>query len=219
MKTDAEISKQVIDEFQFDPILRDREIGVSVKDGVATLTGKVDSYYEKRLAEKVVERVPGIKAIANELEVRLPFENERSDTDIAHAAISALKWNILVPEDKIKVKVENGWVTLEGETTWNFEKDEAEQTVASLTGVKGVINLIEIRSSVSSTKVKEKVEEAIKHRAELDAKNIEVSTEGSKIILRGKVSSYIERVEAERAAWSIAGVTDVEDELDIDVAA
>jgi osmotically-inducible protein OsmY len=173
----------------------------------------VPSYAERYAAEKAAKRVYGVKAIVNELEVRLPGSRERSDEDIAAAAVSALRSNVLVPADKIKVTVSKGWIKLEGEVEWQFEKEEAESAVRHLSGVLGVSDLIKVKPRVSPTEVKSKIEEAIKRSAEMDARRISVDVQGGKVSLWGTVHSWVERDEAERAAWAAPGVTTVEDHI------
>jgi len=213
MKSDTQLQKDVIEELRWDPRVKDAEIAVAVKDGVVTLAGSVDSYAQKYAAERAVERVTGVRAIADELKVRAEGPMERSDTDIAHAVVNALKWDIEVPDDRITAEVENGWVTLRGEVDWNYQKTAAERAVRYLTGVKGVSNLITVKPKVSATEVKEKIEAALKRHAELDAKRITVETHGNRVVLKGEVHSWMERSAAETAAWAAPGVADVEDRL------
>lgn len=215
MRSDLDLMRDVTDELKYEPSIDAKEIGVAVKDGVVTLTGKVPSYAQKFAGERAVERVSGVRALADELEVKLPSVKTRSDTDIALAAANALQWDTDVPDETIKVKVVNGWVTLEGHVEWYFEKAAAERTVRFLTGVKGVTNLIVLTPKVSPTDVMKRIEDAIKRSAELDAKRIFVEAKGSKVTLRGTVRSWAEREEAERAAWAVSGVTDVEDMINI----
>src|SRR6266436_2783487 len=167
--TDAEIRKNVEAELSFEPSINASEIGVAVKDGIVTLTGRVDSYWEKIAAEEAAARVAGVKAVANELEIRLPFSSERTDEDIARAAVNRLDWSISVPKDRIKVKVSKGWVTLEGSVNWQFQKRAAEDAVRNLMGVKGVLNHIEVKPQVSTTAVKTAIDAALKRSAEVDA--------------------------------------------------
>jgi len=155
---DLELKRAVESELNFEPSINAAEIGVAVKDGVVTLTGRVPSYWEKVAAERAAARVAGVKAVANELEVRLPGLSERTDGDIARAAVDALKWNVLVPEDRIKVKVSKGWVTLEGAVDWQYQKSAAEKSVRRLVGVVGVSNLIEVKPAVSKAEVKSAIE-------------------------------------------------------------
>jgi osmotically-inducible protein OsmY len=217
MKTDKELRKDVLAELEYEPSIDATQIGVAVKDGVVTLTGSVESYFEKWRAERAAERVEGVRAVANELEVRLPGDSKRKDTDIAAAAVNALKWNSLVPADKVKVTVEGGWITLKGEVPYRFQKEAAESAVRHLTGATGVSNLIQIKPNVSSTEVKKKIEEALERMAQVDARQIQIETSDGKVILKGKVRSWAEREEAEKAAWRAPGVAQVEDQIRVSV--
>jgi osmotically-inducible protein OsmY len=187
-----------------------------VRDGVVTLAGYVDSYADKWKAERVVARVKGVKAIANDLNVKLPSSSQRPDPDVARAALDALKWNISVPKDRIQVKVDNGWVTLEGDVDWYFQREAAERAIRHLTGVKGVSNLITVRVRPTPSDIKEKVKEALRRGAEFDAEHITVEIDGKKVILRGTVRSYAEMRDAERAARNAPGITEVENKLTVD---
>jgi osmotically-inducible protein OsmY len=217
MKTDKELRKDVLAELEYEPSIDATQIGVAVKDGVVTLTGSVESYLEKWRAERAAERVEGVRAVANELEVRLPGDSKRKDTDIAAAAVNALKWNSLVPADKVKVTVEGGWITLKGEVPYRFQKEAAESAVRHLTGATGVSNLIQIKPNVSSTEVKKKIEEALERMAQVDARQIQIETSDGKVILKGKVRSWAEREEAEKAAWRAPGVAQVEDQIRVSI--
>ena len=217
--TDAEIRKNVEAELSFEPSINASEIGIAVKDGIVTLTGRVDSYWEKIAAEEAAARVAGVKAVANELEIRLPFSSERTDEDIARAAVNRLEWTITVPKDRIKVKVSKGWVTLEGEVEWQFQKNAAAEAVRNLVGIKGVINHIVVKERPSTAEVKAKIEEALKRSAEVDASHITVETEGDKVILKGTVRSWFEREEAERAAWRAPGVRKVDNRIIVSTSA
>ena len=212
-RTDEEIQRDVLDELKWDPRVRSTEIGVTVKDGIVTLTGWVDSYWKKVAAEDVAHRVPGVKAVANDIEVRLPISAERTDADLATAVLNALKWDANIPTDKIEVTVSNGWVTLKGEVDYGFQRREAERAIERLFGVKGVTNRISVKPSVSPSDLKQQIERALVRNAETDAKNITVEVEGSKVILHGRVRAYAEKKAAEQAAWSAPGVTEVDNRI------
>ena len=215
MKMDTELQRDVLDELAWEPSVDAANIGVSVKEGIVTLQGYVSSFAERYAAEQAAKRVYGVKAVADDLEVKLPGSSKRSDTDIAAAAVNALKANVLVPADKIKVTVSDGWVKLEGEVAWQFERESAESSVRYLMGVKGVSNLITLKPRVTATEIKAKIEEAVKRSADMDARRISVETQDGKVILNGTVHSWIERQEAERAAWSAPGVKVVEDHITV----
>ncbi|HHW51229.1 MAG TPA: BON domain-containing protein [Pseudoclavibacter sp.] len=214
--TDKDIQQAVLRELEWEPMVKSTEIGVAVKDGIVTLSGFVDSYSKRYNAERAAKRVYGVKAVVNDLEVHLPTSSERTDEDIARAAVRALEDRITVPRDRIKVTVSNGWITLEGEVEWQYEREAANSAVRHLTGVKGVTNLITITPRVSPTEIRTKIEEALRRSAEMDARRIAIETEGSKVILRGRVRSWAERDEAERAAWRAPGVNQVENHITVE---
>ena len=216
-KSDTQLQRDVMDELRWDPSVGRVEVGVAVKDGVVTLSGQVDSFAKKYSIERAAERVSGVRAIAEDLEVQLPTSSRRSDTDVAHAVANALQWDIEVPDDRIKARIDNGWVWLDGEVEWQFQKLASERAVRYLTGVKGVTNNIQIRKQASVPDVKLRIETALKRAAEVDADKIEIETHDGRITLRGKVRSWAAREEAERAAWSAPGVTAVDDELAVSV--
>jgi osmotically-inducible protein OsmY len=213
--TDEEIQKDVLAELKWDAQVQPNEIGVSVRDGVVALTGWVDSYLKKWAAEDAALRVAGVKAVANDIEVKLL--SERTDADIAEAAIRALQWDAAVPAEKIQVTVSKGWVTLKGDVNWNFEKQDAERVVRRLTGVKGVSNLITVKPSTTPSELKKRIEDALVRNAKVDANKITVEVQGSKAVLKGAVRAWVEKEEAERVAWLAPGVTSVENRITVDV--
>ena len=213
MKTDALIQSNVISELKWEPSIDAAKIGVSVRDGIVTLDGDVDSFVEKLAAERVAGHVAGVKAVAQELKVRLPQSFERNDADIAEAAVTALEWNMMVPDNRIKVEVQDGKVILTGEVDWEYQRSAAQNAVCCLIGVKGVTNGISIKPPVKPVAVKSKIKSAFQRHWALDAKHIMVETVGSKIILNGTVHSWTEKQEAASAAWAAPGVSDVENNL------
>lgn len=214
-RTDEEIRKDVLAELKWDARIQPNEVGVAVKDGVVTLTGWVDSYLKKWTAEDVAHRVNGVKAVANDLEIKLA--TERTDPDIAAAAIHAIEWDAFVPSEKVKVTVSKGWVTLRGEVEWQYQKDDAERVVRRLSGVKGVTNLVTVKPRTTAIDLKKKIEDALVRNAEIDAERITVEVQGSKAVLKGTVKSWAEREEAERVAWSAPGILSVDNRITIEV--
>ncbi len=213
MKSDNEIERDVKAELEWDPDLDATDIAISVKKGVVTLTGFVKSYTDKYEAEAAAKRVAGVVGVANDLEVRMPSVDERPDPDIARDAVAALKSQLPISSENIKVIVKNGWVTLEGEAEWQYQRQTAETAVRRIKGVKGVSNEIRLRPHAEPTEIKRKIQEALRRSAEVDANRIEVEANGGKVILKGTVRSWIERAEAERAAWAAPGVTAVDDRI------
>ena len=215
MKTDTQLQHDVLAEFEWEPSIDASQVGVRAKDGVVTLTGSVASYADKMTAERVAKRVYGVKAVANDVEVKIPGSSQRSDSDIAAAAVSALKWDTTVPEDRIKVTVRNGWITLEGKVDWWYQKDTAERVLRNLTGVTGLTSQITMKSRVKPGEVKTKIEAAFRRSAELDARRVGVEARDGKVILHGNVHSWTEKQEAEQAAWAAPGVSEVENRLTV----
>jgi osmotically-inducible protein OsmY len=216
IRNDSEIQKDIMDELKWEPSLRNDDIAVAVRDGVVTLAGFADSFADKIRAERVAGRVKGVKAIANDIEVKLPSSSQRPDPDLARAAVNALEWNILVPHDRIQAKVDKGWITLEGTVDHYYQKEEAERSVRHLTGVKGVANLISVQPQPTPSDVKRRIEQALQRGAQFDAEHITVELDGHKAVLKGTVRSYAEFRDAERAARNAPGVTDVENRLTVD---
>jgi osmotically-inducible protein OsmY len=213
--TDKELKQHVQNALDWEPSLDATDVGTSVDEGVVTLRGNVASFSEKMTAERVALRVYGVKAVANDLAVHLPSRFERTDTEIAQAAVAALKWSTVVPNDHVSVTVANGWITLGGTVNWNYQKDAAVRTVRDLTGVKGVTNNIVVKPQVKTIDVRDKIEAAFKRSAEVDARRISVVAEDGTVILSGNVHSWMERQEAERAAWAAPGVKQVDDRLTV----
>ncbi|POR42388.1 BON domain-containing protein [Methylobacterium sp. V23] len=211
--TDKDLRRDVLDELDFDPSLDAADIGVAVSDGVVTLTGHVGSYAEKVEAERAVKRVKGVRAIAQEIQVRLPKAKAVEDDQIAARALAIIDWSVHLPKQAIQVKVAQGWVTLTGAVPWQYQAMGAEAAVRKLSGVAGVSNLVEVRPEVRPTAVKEKILEAFRRNALFEADAIKVSVDGDQVTLEGAVTVGIERDAAERAAWSIPGVRTVVDHI------
>jgi osmotically-inducible protein OsmY len=212
-KSDDQLQRDVLEELRWDPSLGRAEIGVVARDSVVTLTGQVDSFAKRWAALKAAERVAGVTAVADEMTVHLPTDYRRTDIDIAHAVANALRWDVEVPDDKIKARVDEGWVSLKGEVDWEFQRSAAVRAIRNLTGVRGVSSNITLKARAFAPEVKTRIENALQRTAEADAAHITVLAMDGEVTLRGKVHSWSARDDAERAAWSAPGVSKVKDEL------
>ena len=213
MVHDDVLKRDVTDELDWEPSLDAAHIGVACRDGVVTLSGHVESYAEKAAAERAVRRVRGVKAIAMEIDVRLPWDKKTADDEIAARAVKLLGWDVAVPDERIEVEVEGGVVTLSGAVDWRYQRANAEADIRKLTGVTGVINRITVAPSARAPDVRGEIQKAFRRNAEFDASNVTVTVLDGKVILGGKVNAWIERELAERAAWSAPGVVAVEDHI------
>lgn len=212
---DLALRQSVLDELEFEPSIDAGNIGVATSNGVVTLTGYVSSYPQKLTVERIVSHIKGVRGYAEEIEVRLAGRVGGADDEIARRAVNALRWSTMVPDDRVQVKVQRGWITLTGTLEWNYQKIGAADAVRDLEGVTGINNMIELKPRVSATDVKRHIEDALNRSAQLDAAKINVDVEGNKVTLAGNVKAWFERRVAEQAAWSTPGVTAVEDKLTI----
>jgi osmotically-inducible protein OsmY len=216
MKNNQDLQTDVQNAIKWEPLLNAAEIGVTAKDGVVSLTGNVDSYAKKIEAENAAKKVIGVKAIVENIEVKFPNSWTVSDLDIANAVLSALKSNWSVPKEKVTVKVEDGWVTLDGELPWNYQKEAAKSAVNFLTGVKGVINNIKIKSASHDAIEKKDVEDAIGRSWSVDDSDIKITVSGTTVTLSGTANSWYQKEEAGRIAWNTPGIWHVKNELAVD---
>jgi osmotically-inducible protein OsmY len=215
MKSDARIQRDVLDQIHTNPQLGACDIEVAVKDGVVTVVGQVNSFLKKMEVEKEIKKVAGVRAMVEDIEVTLAPSHQKSDSEIAHAALFALRWDTSIPDDKIKIKVEHGFVTLEGEVEWRFQREAARHAVARLAGVRSVFNTIKIKPKAQPDDLRKMIHAAFHRLAVIDASRIQVEVKGAKVLLSGKVASYAEKEEAEYTAWSAPGIQEVENKLEI----
>ena len=216
MKTDLEIQKDVMAELQWEPALGSTEIGVSVKNGVVILSGVTDSYYKKVLAEKAAKRVNGVNAVAEEIIVRLPGRSPRRAVALAQAVVNALAWDSTVDEKNVKVVVENGVVTLEGEVEWHFQRESASKAIHRLVGITRIINNLRVKTRINVKDIEHNIVKAFHRSATVDSRAVKIEVLGDKVILKGTVRSFAERSDAEKMAWSSPGVMSVDNKLVID---
>lgn len=214
-KTDSALKVQVVDELAWDAAIKEAGIGVAVKDGVVTLTGHLDTYAEKEAAVRAVRRVAGVKAIAVEIDVKLSPSHQRSDTDIAQSIEVALKWNTAIPADSVRVTVDHGWVTLQGEVDWNFQRVSAENAVRPLMGVVGISNELKLKPKAKVADLSRRIEDALRRQALREAQQIHITVSGDTVKLTGTVHSWQERQAAQGVAWSAPGVRSVVNELQV----
>jgi osmotically-inducible protein OsmY len=223
LRPDEEVQKDVLGELKWDPRVSPNEIGVIVRSGVVTLTGHVDSFYKKWAAQQAAHRVRGVKAVANDLEIKLPSTSVRTDEELAAAAVQAIESDALLGGENLQITVSNGRITVSGEVDWNYQREDVERLLRRLWGVKGVTNLITVKAGelgekdkeLKAKEIKETIEQALIRSAEVDAKSIDVEVEGTKAILKGNVRSWAEREQAERTAWLAPGITQVEDKIQV----
>ncbi|MBS1532249.1 MAG: BON domain-containing protein [Bacteroidetes bacterium] len=213
MKTDLDIQKDVMAELKWEPMLNSAELGVAVKNGVVTLTGTVSNYSKKFAAENATWRVKGVKAVAEELEVKLGDGDRLTDVEVADSVISTLRWNTSIPDEQIRIKVTNGWVYLSGEVDWHFQKEAVINALRELKGIRGISNEISVKPRVQATVVKENIRKALERKADLEANNVRVETIGNRVVLKGRARSWNERNTIAHAAWSAPGVASVDDEI------
>lgn len=213
--SDRTLKQAIEDELEWEPSINAEHIGVTAEDGVVTLTGHVGSYAEKFTAEKAAKRVKGVRAIAQEIEIRFPNDKKTSDDQIAKRALDIIAWDSTIPKDKVQVRVQDGFVTLSGQVNWQYQRADAEYAVRKLAGIKGFFNAIQVKPKVQASDVKQRIENALKRNADLEASSIKVSVLNGRVTLDGKVKALYERDLAERTAWSAPGVISVEDHISL----
>jgi osmotically-inducible protein OsmY len=217
MKNDIEIQKDVMEQLKWEPFINASAIGVAVKNGIVTLSGQVDTYTKKLAAEKAAKRVIGVKAVAEDIQVGISPAYRKTDAEIAEAVLNALKWHSAVQEEKIKIKVEDGNVKLEGEVEWEYQRTNAKVAIENLTGVRSVINFITVKPKITSAEIEQKINASFHRSATIDAGKITADVVGSKVILRGSVRSFTEKEDAETAVWNAPGVMSVDNKLEIEI--
>jgi osmotically-inducible protein OsmY len=216
MKNDLEIQQDVLTHLKWQPSINASNIGVAVKDGIVTLSGHVDSYYQKLAAENATKKVTGVRAIAEDIQVGVSPIFQKTDAEIAESVLNALKWHSAVPEDKLKVKVDDGFVTLEGEVDWEYQRNSAKNAVSNLLGVKNVTNNIVIKPRLTPTDIKSKISEALHRTATVDAGKVSVDINGTRVMLYGSVKSFAEKDDIEDAVWCAPGVSTIESHLTVE---
>lgn len=212
---DSALRQDILDELEFAPYIDANDIGVAVEDGIVTLTGHVPNYSQKEAVERAVARIKGVRAIAQEIEVRFPVDESNADDEIARRVVDTLKWSTLVPDERVQVKVEDGWVTLSGDLEWNYQKVGAADAIRHIAGVRGVTNAIVLAPRPALGDVKRRIEDALRRHAEVEADNIQVEVSGNKVTLTGTVRALAERSAVEEAAWATPGVHAIDDRITI----
>lgn len=216
MKTDLEIQQDVMNELKWQPFLKSSSIGIAVKNGIVTLTGIVDNYAQKVEAEKAAKKITGVKAIAEDIQIGVSPSYKKTDTEIAESVMNALRWHAAVPEENLKVTIEDGIVKLEGDVEWEYQRSSAKNAIVNLLGVRNVINLINVKPKLTAFDVRAKIAQALHRAATVDAEKVSIDVEGHKVILNGKVRSFAEKEDVEEAAWCAPGVSTVESHIEIE---